>query len=254
MCTIGAIRFSNDDYYLFKNKDFSRPEYTDRINQSDLFWGVEGLETFCADPQEEDVYSGLSIGANKYGLLAADSHVRITTPHASNYDILVETVLKQGRDIETAISALHDRITAHPSWWGNLILSDATGNAAIEVRDSRMKVERNLSRVLRTNHQHLHGADDGLENNDSNSYGRFDWGTRRINGVQNVGDIKTMLASHDAVPSKGKQTGICNHTYSQTVCSYLLHCKRGKVILHSVRGQPCLAGPYSKQELFKASR
>ncbi len=227
MCTIGAIRISQDEYYLFKNKDFSRSKYRDRIIQTDLLWGAEGLETFSARPDIEDVYSGLSIGANKHGLFVADSHVRITdlgtaNPETSNYDILVEIALKEGQDIETALVALEKRIASQPSWWGN--------------------------------HQHLRGANDGLENNNSNSYGRFEWAATRLKNIKNIRDIKDMLASHDAERTNSPQTGICNHTYSQTVCSYILHYKQGQTTLHSLRGQPCLTDHYFEQELFSSCR
>ncbi|WP_419905925.1 hypothetical protein [Kiloniella sp.] len=250
MCTIGAIHISEDEHFLFKNKDFSRPEYTDRIKRTDHLWGAEGLETFSADPNEEDIYSGLSIGANKHGLFVADSHVQITGTSASNYDILVETALELGQDIETALTALRIRITENPSWWGNLVLADASGTAAIEVRDSQLQVIRNPSRILRTNHQHLHGPNDGLENNNSNSYGRFDWGSGRLDNINRINDIKAMLASHDADTTHGTQTGICNHTYSQTVCSYILHYQKGTTTLYSLQGQPCRKVGYTEQELF----
>ncbi|MFD2206896.1 carcinine hydrolase/isopenicillin-N N-acyltransferase family protein [Kiloniella antarctica] len=250
MCTIGAIFLSKDEYFLFKNKDFSRPDYTDRIKSTDKIWGAEGLETFSADTNVEDIYSGLSIGANKHGLLVADSHVQITSPKASNYDILVETALNQGHDIETALLALNSRISNYPSWWGNLILADRTGTAAVEIRDSNLMVERNPSRITRTNHQHLHGSKDGLENNNSNSYGRYEWITKGLKHAQTLDALKSILASHDTKTAHGAPTGICNHTYSQTVCSYILHAKLGIVTLHSLQGQPCLHSPYSKQTLF----
>ncbi|MEH6632581.1 MAG: carcinine hydrolase/isopenicillin-N N-acyltransferase family protein [Halopseudomonas aestusnigri] len=250
MCTIGALHVSNDEYFLFKNKDFSRPEYIDRIKKTDLLWGAEGLETFSADPSVEDVYSGLSVGTNRYGLLAADSHVKITDSNASNYDILVETALSQSRNIETALSALSKRIAAHPSWWGNLVLADATGIVAVEVRDSILKIERNSSKIIRTNHQHLHGTDDGIENNTSNSYGRFEWASEKLAQPHNVDSLKAMLGSHDTSTSQGTHTGICNHTYSQTVCSYILHFKQGITTLHFLQGQPCLSEHYTEQKLF----
>ncbi len=250
MCTIGALHVSKDEYFLFKNKDFSRLEYVDRIKKTDLLWGAEGLETFSADPSVEDVYSGLSVGANRYGLLAADSHVQITGSNANNYDILVETALSQGRDIETALSALNKRIAAYPSWWGNLVLADASGTVAVEVRDSSLKIERNPSWIARTNHQHLHGTDDGLENNNSNSYGRFKWASEKLSQIHNVDSLKALLGSHDTSTSQGTHTGICNHTYSQTVCSYILHFKQGTVTLHSLQGQPCLSDHYAEQQLF----
>ncbi|KLN61708.1 hypothetical protein WH96_05155 [Kiloniella spongiae] len=250
MCTIGGIHISQDEYILFKNKDFTRSFYEDQIISNRDIWGAEGLETFAEDPATDDVYSGLSIGANKYGLFAADAHVNITTNQANNYDILVQIALEQGKDIETAIPAVQRYAEQNESWWGNIVLVDASGTVALEVRGKTLKIERATSKVHRTNHQYLHGVHNGLENNDSNSYGRFEWAKNHLEDANNIIDLKKMLASHDKELSNGTPTGICNHTYSQTVCSYLLHYKTGKTTLHHLNGFPCQVSHYNEQQLF----
>ena len=70
MCTIGAIILGEEEYLLFKNKDFARTKFNDRIVSNNNWFGSLGLETFSLDSSVPDVYSGLSIGANKHGLLA----------------------------------------------------------------------------------------------------------------------------------------------------------------------------------------
>ncbi len=250
MCTIGGIHIAQDEYILFKNKDFSRSSFEDRIISNQNIWGPEGLETFAEDPKIDDVYSGFSIGANKYGLFAADAHVNITSDKANNYDILVQIALEQGKDIETALTALQSYTKQNESWWGNIVLVDASGAVALEVRGKTLRIERSTSKIHRTNHQHLHGPDNGLENNNSSSYGRFEWARNHLEDAKSIIDLKKMLASHNTKLSNGTPTGICNHTYSQTVCSYLLHYKAGKIILHHLTGFPCQVSHYNEQQLF----
>ncbi|MCZ4282171.1 hypothetical protein O4H49_15385 [Kiloniella laminariae] len=252
MCTIGAVRFSTTEYLLFKNKDFSRSHYDDKILHTQHLWGAAGLETFSEDPGVKDVHSGLSIGANHFGLLVTDAHVQNTGPENSNYDILVEIALNEGRDIPSALTAMERHIAKHPSWWGNLVLADANGLAVAEIRHDQLRTLSGHTPIIRTNHQHLHGPQNGLENNSSNSLGRYIWAGQHLSGATNLEDIKSMLASHDGTTLAGEKSGICNHSYSQTVSSYILHVKAGEITLHSLSGTPCLAkDQYSTTALFQ---
>ena len=76
MCTIGALRLGEDDFVLFKNKDFGRPHFDDRIVVERDVFGVEGITTWAGSDPDRDRFSGFSIGANAAGLLACDSNVR----------------------------------------------------------------------------------------------------------------------------------------------------------------------------------
>ena len=85
MCTIGAIRLKNGAMALFKNKDFSAKQFSDHVVMDADLFGCEGLETFAASDADM-VFSGLSAGANRHGLLATVNHVKITDPDHHNYD------------------------------------------------------------------------------------------------------------------------------------------------------------------------
>ncbi len=43
MCTIGVRRFGDDEYVLFKNKDFARNHFEDRLVVERGLFGVVGL-------------------------------------------------------------------------------------------------------------------------------------------------------------------------------------------------------------------
>jgi hypothetical protein len=70
MCAIGALRVTDDEVLLFKNKDFGQTRFSDRIVLDADDFGPRGLETFAADGTVESVFSGLSVVANRHGLLA----------------------------------------------------------------------------------------------------------------------------------------------------------------------------------------
>lgn len=236
MCTIGAMRIDDDEFLLFKNKDFAQPRFSDRVVLDAEVFGPMGLETFAADDSVESVFSGLSVGANRHGLFACVNDVKITDPGHQNYDRLVETALRDATTVEEAIAAISDEVAAQPYWWGNLILADRQDLAAVEVRGQQVRVEHQGSRIFRTNHQPLFGetaSPDGL----ACSATRFVSAQGRVGDVRSVDDLKAMLASHD-----DGETGICNHGVPlTTVYSYLLQHKAGALTLHIARGLPCTA-------------
>lgn len=237
MCTIGALRIDDDEFLLFKNKDFAQSSFSDRLVLDADMFGPMGLETFAADGTVESVFSGLSVGANRHGLFACVNDVQITDPSHRNYDRLVETALREARTVEEAISAISDEVAAQPYWWGNLILADRQDLAAVEVRGQQIRVEQQASRIFRTNHQPLFG-DTGSPDGLACSATRFVSAQGRLGDVRSVDDLKAMLASHD-----DGATGICNHGVPlTTVYSYILQSRAGELTLHIAAGLPCEAG------------
>ncbi len=234
MCTIGTLRITADEYVLFKNKDFILPRFSDRlVLEPDLF-GPRGLETFAADASVESVFSGLSVGANRHGLLACDNNVKITDEDHQNYDRLVETALREATNVPDAIAAITDAVAMQPSWWGNLILADPQQLAAVEVRGREVRVEQANSRIFRTNHQPLFGETSSPEDLPCSAR-RFASARSRLGDLHSIDDVKAMLASHD-----DGETGICNHGVPlTTVYSYVLHRKAGETTLHVLHGRPC---------------
>lgn len=234
MCTIGAIILGEEEYLLFKNKDFSREKHDDRIVTNKDWFGPQGLETFNEDPSKPDVYSGLSIGANKHGLLACVNHVKITQPENANYDILVEIALSEARDVDSAIKAIEEYLANQACWWGNLVLTDGKKVAAVEVRDQEVKVEEHASRIVRANHQPLFGEDESPDGV-ACSATRFFSADLRTGIIETTEEVFEMLAAHD-----NGRTGICNHSKDlTTVYSYVLHKNSDRTRIYVSHGNPC---------------
>ena len=237
MCTIGALRLAEDDVLLFKNKDFARASYHDQLEINADYFGPLGLETFADDPAVPDSFSGLSIGANRHGLLACVSHVKNTGDAGLNYDLLVEAALSEARDLTAAVAAVTAAVAQAPHWWGNLILADGSRLAALEVRDREVRIEEDARSVLRANHQPLFGdaaSPDGV----ACSAPRLAAARAGIGQVHYLEDLFALLSGHD----RG-ETGICNHGASYaTVYSYVLRHNRDGLTLHVCQGPPCENG------------
>ncbi len=236
MCTIGALRVGDDEVLLFKNKDFAHARFSDRVVLDADVFGPRGLETFATDGTVESVFSGLSVGANRHGLLACVNNVLITDEHHRNYDRLVETALREAKDVDEAIAAISDAVASNPYWWGNLIVADTEQLAALEVRGQQVRVDHATSRIFRTNHQPLFGETGSPEDLPCSAT-RFASAQARLGDVRSVDDLKAMLASHD-----DGDTGICNHGVPlTTVYSYILQRNGGEMTLHIANGLPCTA-------------
>ncbi len=238
MCTIGAVQLPKSNYCLFKNKDFSNSALKDQIVLTPDVFGVCGVENFDTAVNQKGIFSGFSIGANKFGLLCADTNVKVTGSNGRNYDLLVELALTQGRDVPTALSAIEGTLQKQPSWWGNLILTDGRIFAAVEVREDQIQVEYGQDRIVRTNHQPLFGETTAHEAA-STSVLRLAAAQRRIEMATAVSDILTLQKAHD-----DGETGICNHTKLQTIYSYLLHQTENELRLYVTRGTPCDHEPH----------
>lgn len=109
MCTIGVLRFDDGGYAVFKNKDFARLAFDDRVTVEPSVFGVAGLATWAGDDASRDEFSGISIGANAHGLLCCDANVK-TVPGHGNYDDLVEVALRAGTDFASAVEAVAEAV------------------------------------------------------------------------------------------------------------------------------------------------
>ena len=237
MCTIGAVIFGPDDYLIFKNKDFARTTYDDRLLVDRDLFGAFGLESFEATLETRERISGLSVGANTAGLLVCDAHVSFEPEGGRNYDRLVEQALREGRDLSTALAAIEGSLSAAPHWAGNLILCDGREVAAVEVRGQELRTSRSGDRIVRTNHQTLFQRNAPAS---PSSLGRRSSAEERFAAAGSPDEIMEMLASHD----QGR-SGICNHRdHLRTIYSYLLHCRGGETRLSIVQGSPCCAKSY----------
>lgn len=236
MCTIGVLRLGEDDYLLFKNKDFVRDQFDDRITVESALFGAQGVVTWAGTDPENDVFSGMSIGANAAGLLCADSNVR-TVPDHSNYDDLVEIALQEGDDVPSAVAAVEDAVATRPYLWANLLLIDGREAASVEVKSSHAEVVRLDGPTARANHHVVLGANED-DDDTITSVNRFESAQRRIESAKTIEDIFALQRSHD-----DGDTGVCNHSLYQTVYSYLLRRKEGETSLYISKGHPCTS-PY----------
>lgn len=237
MCTTGFLRLGPDDYVLFKNKDFGRTHFDDRIVLERDVFGVEGITTWAGTDPALDQFSGFSIGANSSGLLVCDSNVR-TLPDHANYDDLVEIALREGADVTSGVAAVQEAVAAQPYLWGNLVLIDGENQVAIEVRSSRTAVLPLTRPTARANHHtelgiHL-GNDDTVTTED-----RMASAQRRLDQAKSLEDVFALLRSHDQ-----GDTGVCNHALYTTVYTYVLRHTAGTTTLLVSRGRPCEDPPH----------
>ena len=242
MCTTGALRLSDGSYLLFKNKDFGRERFEDRLDVSEEAFGVAGTSTWDREDCSADVFSGYSIGANRHGLLCADSNVREEPSGGANYDLLTEVALLEGRDVGSAIRAVKSAVRDGPYWCANLVLIDQQAIAGLEVRGSDISVELYDERHTRTNHHISFGATE-LDQDTTTSALRLRSSSSRLADAEGVEDVFDLLSSHD-----DGETGICSHSRFPTVYSYILHWRVDQTHIFVSKGSPC--SPVSQRKLL----
>ncbi|MYE09117.1 MAG: hypothetical protein F4Y05_05880 [Acidimicrobiaceae bacterium] len=232
MCTTGVLRIGDGDYLLFKNKDFGRTHFDDRLVTEPSVFGVQGVTTWAGTDPDLDQFSGFSIGANEHGLLCCDSNVRTLDGHA-NYDELTEIALREGRDVDSAVAAVQEAVESKPYLWANLIMIDAAAAAAVEVRGDRVEATVLTGPTARSNHHVVlkpHPDDDDTVTTQK----RLSSAQRRLDEAGGIDDVLALQRSHD-----DGDTGVCNHHGYQTVYSYVLRHRAGSTSLHVAQGRPC---------------
>ena len=233
MCTVGTLRLGGPSYLLFKNKDFGRHHFNDRLTLSRDVFGVRGISTWAGSDPAADRFSGFSIGANRHGLFCADSNVREEPEGGSNYDVLTEIALNEGCNVDSAVDALKKALRAGPYWCANLIMIDPSTIAVVEVRGDDLYVTRETNHATRTNH-HVHFGPTDSDHDTVTSETRLECSSRRLGSAQDLGDILELQGSHD-----DRVAGICNHTHYQTVYSYVLAKAESGIRLLVTKGHPC---------------
>ena len=232
MCTTGVMRIGDGDYLLFKNKDFGRTHFDDRLVTEPAVFGVRGVSTWAGTDGDLDEFSGFSIGANEHGLLCCDSNVRTLEGHA-NYDELTEIALREGRDVGSAVAAVGQAVESRPYLWANLIMIDASDAAAVEVRGNRIAATELTAPTARSNH-HVELKPHPGDDDTVTTRKRLAAAQRRLGRAVGIDDVFELQRSHD-----DGNTGICNHHRYRTVYSYVLRHKGDATALHVAQGQPC---------------
>lgn len=232
MCTTGVLRLPDGHHLLFKNKDFGRRHLDDRLVLDRDVFGVQGMTTWAGVDPALDRYSGFSIGANRHGLLCCDSNV-VTLDGHENYDVMTEVALREGTDVRSAADAVAQACARRETSWGNLVMIDARGAAAVEIRGREVVVTELTAAAARSNHHVVLGMHPSQEDR-TTSESRRAAAQRRLDVATSLDDVFALQRAHD-----DGDTGVCNHALHTTVYSYVLACRGGMVELHVAQGQPC---------------
>jgi predicted choloylglycine hydrolase len=234
-CTIGAkILSPGSEFLLFKNKDFRRRDFDDRLVVRKGLFAVEGARSWDGRSTDVDVFSGFSIGVNSSGLACCDSNVEMK-PGAKNYDILTQEILEKCRSIDDAVNIVEKAVYAQRYSWGNIIVAAKDEVAAFQVASS-VKVFRNSNRTVRTNHHIEHGRRQILYDKSTGSIERYEVAKRLLEKVEDVDGAFELLRSHEY----GLGTSsICSHGRFNTVYAYVVHFKNDRVVFYVCRGNPC---------------
>jgi hypothetical protein len=242
MCTTGVLRLGDDDFVLFKNKDFGRLHFDDRIVVERDVFGVAGITTWAGTDPDLDQFSGFSIGANSSGMLVCDSNVQ-TLPGHRNYDDLVEIALREGTDVASGAEAVRRAVARAPYLWGNLVLIDEESTGSVEVRGDHVHVALGSGRLARSNHHVVLGAHENDDDRTTTEL-RLASAESYVSAVTSLDDVFALQRSHD-----DGDTGICNHGLHHTVYTYVLRRRAGRTTLYVGQGRPCEDPPRFELEI-----
>ena len=240
MCTIGAkILDPGREFLLFKNRDFTRVHFDDRVRLSNTVFGVLGLETWDGIDPASDRYSGFSIGFNAH-LTCCDSNVRMM-PDSASYDRLVELVVENCTTVEEAVLCVRDQVRESRFSWSNLLVATPEGVAALEIRDRHVEVERSPVLVARANH-HVCLGPNSDDDDRTTTQQRYRTARQGLEAAEALEDVFPLLRSH--MPDL--QHGLCNHSHYNTVYSYVIHWKDGAITFYVHQGHPCDRAVYAR--------
>jgi len=240
MCTTGAkVLRPGKEFLLFKNRDFRRAHFDDKLSLTDHAFGVLGLETWDGDNPDQDRFSGFSIGFNAH-LACCDSNVR-TIEGGDNYDRLVQGVVENCTTIQQAIDQVRQMAAERLYCWANMVVATPAGVTALEIRGDRLEFERNPVFAARSNHHICLGAT--AEDDDTWTTGfRYKTAFEGLRTAIGLDDVFAILRAHH--PTDGY--GVCNHGIYETVYSYVFHWNEGKTTFYALQGHPCQGGEYVK--------
>ena len=233
MCTTGAkILAPGHEFVLFKNRDFTRAHFDDRVRWTGQALGVLGLETWDGDDPALDRFSGYSIGANAQ-LACCDSNVRMV-PGGENYDLLVQEVIDHCATVDEAIDRVRRVVGERLFGWANLLVASPQEVAALEVRDHTVTVERHSTTLARANHHVVLGATPA-DDDTTTTQQRTDTAQDGLAAATTLDEVFALLRSH----TPDAQHSLCNHGLYTTVYSYVVHWQDGEVTLYVHQGHPC---------------
>ncbi len=243
-CTTGAKLFKKSNTLIaFKNKDFEIKTHKDKLilDHKDNF-GVGGLNFDNNKP------SGFSIGINKHGLVAVNSHV--LTKSDPSYDLLTERIVLEAKTIDEAIDICKKEINnAQKYQWCNMVISTPEELAAIELAPPNIGIDRSSDFIVRTNHQLTLNSNEPIiksfgKKHLLDSIIRYEYTKKKLESCSSKQEIVSTLMSHN------KNGPICRHGTKSfqkrsyfTVYSYIVIVQRNtnlSITWDVVKGPPCL--------------
>lgn len=235
-CTTGAkILSRGSEFLLFKNKDFRRKNFDDRLVIRDEVFAIGGTESWGDKSVGAGVFSGFSIAVNSSGLACCDSNIKMR-PGAENYDILTQKIVEKCSTIDDTVNVVEKAVHSQRYSWGNFVVATRDEVAAFQVADS-FKVFRHSVQTVRTNHHIAQGRRPIIYDEAVGSVERYEVARRLLRKVKDPSGIFDLLRSHE----HGLNTlSICSHGRLNTVYGYVVHVKKNRVVFHVCKGNPCI--------------
>ncbi|HRU07207.1 MAG TPA: hypothetical protein P5137_15685, partial [Candidatus Brocadiia bacterium] len=189
-----------------------------------------------AGGEGEEELSGFSIGLNRWGVAACNTHVK-SLAGGANYDLLTEAAVTGTRSAAEAVEKVVRLAPEGRYNWANILIADCRGAAVVEVgEDVAVEAERPL--VWRANRHLL--SHRGQPAGESCPRGlRAGAAVDRARGVE---DVFALLRSHEGAEDK---TEICRHAQPRTVYSYVALWRQGAFEFYVLQGLPC-QGTYAQ--------
>ena len=233
-CTIGTkILKAGSEYVAFKNKDFSRDSFDDRLVVEPKVFGARGLHIPVESQKGEDILSGFSIGANAAGICACNSHVR-SIEDGENYDLLTEAAVRDTTSVRDACEKVEALASAKLYNRSNIIIVGPMEAAIVEISGETACVSGQTVVVRGNRHLLAHSGEAQPESDIRQQQANI-----LLGAASTVDDVLALCRSH-----QGEDTAfhICAHGLRgrrNTVYGYVLHWREGELDLYVCRGHPC---------------
>jgi hypothetical protein len=242
-CTTGAIILDKSQTMIaFKNKDHNTRNFKDKI-----FLDHENAFGVCGLDLQNEKASGFSIGVNKYGLVALNSHVLTTLD--PTYDLITQNIVFEAKNVDEAIEICKREIKESKKYqWCNMVIATNKELAAIELATPNIAVDRSRTSIVRTNHHLMLNSDNSIidyfgEQSLKNSKIRYNDAAKILSKASDKMEIESLLKSHN-------QSGaICRHgndnvqdVSCSTVYSYLVTIQmktKPQIVFEVIKGSPC---------------
>ena len=243
-CTVGVVHVAGGILF-FKNRDLGKEYLANRLT---VFQSTPETHALKGADLQTGELAGVAIGVNRHGICVANTHV-VSTPDVT-YDVLCERLVHEAREKAHVPGIVADFMVHNTVQGGRILVSSPGWSYLVEVlgKESRLK-ELDSDFVMTNSFSLISCAAERPEMRVKSSANRLSVGRRMIQGVSNVGTLKSMLRSH--VPEKG-ELSICNHRQDGggTESSHIIQVQGELVTWSSAMGYPC-ESDYHTIQLFQ---